>query len=519
MGGLKVNNGGTLAPGNSIGTFTVNGPFVLNPGAVFEVDVNAKGKSDKVIVTSPTIDLTRSTLRVLAAIGNYQPTTEYVIIDNETNSVPGGEFKKVTTNLAFLTPSVENVVMIDNTVDVVLTLTRTSAFASVAQTRNHRVVAGALDQFPTGHPLFLAVLNQTAAGAQQAFEVLSGETHATVAGVLADDSRYVREAVLGRLMQASHTSGSETQMALAAGGPQVASLDSQAYALGYNGKSLVEPERAPLAFWTRAFGAWGDFNGDGNAASANRDLGGFISGMDAQVSGSWRVGLATGASFSNVDVDARYSAADIETYHLGGYLGGMTGAFALRGGGMWAWSNIDTSRAVMFPGFFERQKSSYDADTGQLFGEVAYPARMWGMALEPFAGLAYVSVDADNFHERGGSFSALRGRGTDENVGYTTVGLRAGQTVHWQSLVVTPHISAAWQHAFDDVAPDAALAFASTGIGIAVYGVPLTEDSALLDAGLDFALGPRTTAGVSYTGQFGNGISDNGVKGRFTWLF
>ena len=50
---------------------------------------------------------------------------------------------------------------------------------------------------------------------------------------------------------------------------------------------------------------------------------------------------------------------------LGGYLGGMAGAFALRGGGMWAWSDIDTSRAVVFPGFFERQKASYDADTGQ----------------------------------------------------------------------------------------------------------------------------------------------------------
>lgn len=49
--------------------------------------------------------------------------------------------------------------------------------------------------------------------------------------------------------------------------------------------------------------------------------------------------------------------------------------------------------------------------------------------------------------------------------------------------------------------------------------MPLAEDSALIGAGLDLALGERTTAGVSYTGQFGDGVSDNGVKGRFTWLF
>ena len=67
--------------------------------------------------------------------------------------------------------------------------------------------------------------------------------------------------------------------------------------------------------------------------------------------------------------------------------------------------------------------------------------------------------------------------------------------------------------------PGAALAFASTGIGFGIEGVPLAQDSALIGAGLDLALGERTTAGVSYTGQFGDGVADNGVKGRFTWLF
>ena len=71
----------------------------------------------------------------------------------------------------------------------------------------------------------------------------------------------------------------------------------------------------------------------------------------------------------------------------------------------------------------------------------------------------------------------------------------------------------------DDVTPGASLAFASTGIGFAITGVPLAEDSALIDAGLDLALGPNTTAGVSYSGRFGDGVQDNAVKGRFAWLF
>ena len=91
--------------------------------------------------------------------------------------------------------------------------------------------------------------------------------------------------------------------------------------------------------------------------------------------------------------------------------------------------------------------------------------------------------------------------------------------MHWGATLVTPHVSAAWQHAFDDVTPGAALAFATTGIGFDVTGVPLAEDSALIDAGLDVAVGQNANAGVSYSGQFGDGVQDNAVKGRFTLLF
>jgi hypothetical protein len=128
----------------------------------------------------------------------------------------------------------------------------------------------------------------------------------------------------------------------------------------------------------------------------------------------------------------------------------MAGPVALRGGGAWSWNEVDTSRAVIFPGFFEREKTSYDADTGQIFGEVAYPIVRGRTALEPFAGLAYVSIDPDTFRENG-ALAGLRGSGDDLDVGYSTLGLRAAATMAWNSVTVTPHVSAAWQHAFDDV--------------------------------------------------------------------
>lgn len=63
------------------------------------------------------------------------------------------------------------------------------------------------------------------------------------------------------------------------------------------------------------------------------------------------------------------------------------------------------------------------------------------------------------------------------------------------------------------------LTFRSKSGGLFAWRSPLSGISARINAGLDFALEENTTAGVSYTGRFGDGVSDNGVKGRFTWLF
>lgn len=541
--GELISNGGTISLGNSIGTMIINGDLTLHSGSIYEVEVNAAGQNDKAIVNG-TVNLTGATLRVLAQKGSYKTRTRYTIIENDGSDAVIGKFGSIVTNYAFLTPSV--VYNGGDGNDVELTLLRTVvpttgggsgggsgggtggnggtsgvtylSFCSVADTKNQCDVAEALDQLPTDNPLFLSVLTQTEEGARQAFDSLSGEVHATVAGTLVDDSRYAREAVLGRLMQARHRGS-----ALAASGPQVASYDGGAMPLGdgslYPDGALVSPAPQPLAFWTQAFGAWGDFSGNKNAASADRDLGGFISGMDASVGDTWRVGVATGASFSDVNVKDRYSSANVSTYHLGGYVGGDVDGFALRGGGLWAWSEIETSRAVVFPNFFERQRANYDATTGQLFGEVAYPTQAGGLDLEPYAGLAFVSVDTDRFKERGGPQASLQGVNLNQDVGYTTVGLRLAKTMMWGDMVVTPHVEAAWLHAFNDVTPGASLAFAATGTEFSVTGVPLAEDSALLDAGLDFALSDRLSAGVSYSGQYADEISDNAVKGRMTLLF
>ncbi len=173
---------------------------------------------------------------------------------------------------------------------------------------------------------------------------------------------------------------------------------------------------------------------------------------------------------------------------------------------------------MIFPGFYEREKANYASNTGQIFGEVAYPVLTQGVAYEPFIGLAYVHVGSGSFNEDGG-IAALDAGTNDQNVGFSTLGVRLGTGYRWLGVWTTPHASLAWQAAFGGVTPQQSYAFASTGIGFEIGGVPLARNSALLDAGVDFAVAPNATLGLSYAGQLANSVQDNGVRGRFNWKF
>src|SRR5262249_39101904 len=151
---------------------------------------------------------------------------------------------------------------------------------------------------------------------------------------------------------------------------------------------------------------------------------------------------------------------NIDSYHFLGYLGGQVGAFALRGGAGWTWSNVDTTRTIAFPGFREQARANYDGSTGQVFGELALPLHGGATAWEPFARLAYVHIDIDGFTERGGA-AALTSSGDSNDVGYSDLGVRVATTTRFAGIVLTPHASVAWQHAIGDIDTDKTLAFAS----------------------------------------------------------
>ena len=493
--GATTIGAGTLSPGNSIGTITVQGNLVLSAASTYLVEI-APTSADRTDVTGAA--QLAGALRVVAAPGTYAPGTTYTIL-TATGGI-AGTFDSVTSNLtssAFMTPTVSY-----NADHVFFTLARTASFASVGWTRNQIATGTGVDSLGFGNPIFNTVLYGTAAQARQAFDALSGELHASTAGVLVDESRDLRDAVLGRLRRASFDN--------APGG--TASRAARPAAL-----AGTETHASGLAFWAQGFGARGRIDGDGNAATVGRRHAGAVAGFDGAVD-DWRFGFAAGYSDSAVGVDARASSASVDSGHAALYGAGSAGAWNMRAGMAYSYHQIDTTRTVAFPGFVERTTAAYHGGTTQVFGEIGYGVGFGPVALEPFAGAAWVQARTSGFTEKGG-VAALTGARNREEAGFATLGGRLATSVAVGGMMLAPRLSAAWQHVLGDVTPVTTLSFASGGTAFEIAGAPLARNSALLEAGADLYLNAQTTLGILYQGQIARNAEDHAVRGRLAVRF
>jgi outer membrane autotransporter protein len=516
--------GGTVAP---VGTLSIQGNYTQT-GGLLQFQLAPAGANGKLAVTNTATLGGTSTLGVTVMPGLYGLSTPYALLTAGAISGQFAQFISVSPSSAFLSLSGP----IYNPTSVDVTVTRTPFGALAGLTANQRAVGNALE---TGYsttltgPAATLYTKLLTTGTPDALSQLSGEVHGSVQTTMIDDSRYIRQAVLGRLRQAPYAGGTGAIAALGSGGPTLAYGEPATdAALAYAAKKPSFPIKAPplaapaetpdLTFWAQGVGAWGKIDSDGNAADVSRNLSGVFTGFDRRF-GDWRAGLAAGYSNSSVSVSARASSANIDTAYVAAYAGTSFWAWNFRSGATFAWNTIGTSRAIAFPGFFEQATTRYGAGEAQVFGELGYGLTFGAIAAEPFVGLAWVHLDTDSFTETGG-VSALIGTGHKEDVGYSTLGARVATYYLLQNgMALIPRASVAWQHAFGDVTPTAALSFQSIGSGFNILGVPIARDAALVEAGGDLQLTAQAKIGVSYAGQLANTAHDHSVRGNFTWRF
>ncbi|MGP1114814.1 autotransporter outer membrane beta-barrel domain-containing protein, partial [Serratia sp. CY54717] len=420
VGSLTARRGGTVAPGNSIGTLNVAGNVSFEPGSRYAVEVGPNGQSDRIQSSG------------VATIGGGEvavtlENSSNLLTQSEVRSLLGqqyniltaqqgvsGQFDAVAPNYLFLGTGLSY-----QPNGVTLSVGRNgTSFASVAQTPNERAVAAAADALAAGNPVYESILNSGTAGeARQAFRQLSGQIHADIASALVNDSRYLREALNGRLRQAE----------------------------GLASSSAIKADEDGA--WAQLLGAWDHASGDANATGYQASTYGVLVGLDSAAAADWRLGVATG--YTRTSLHGGYgSKADSDNYHLAAYGDKQFGALALRGGAGYTWHRIDTKRSVNYGMQSDRDTAKYSARTEQLFAEAGYSVQGEWLNLEPFVNLAYVNFENNGIAESGGA-AALRGDKQHTDATVSTLGLRADTA--WQvspGTTVALRSELGWQHQY-----------------------------------------------------------------------
>ena len=513
VGGVDAASGGTVAPGNSIGTLSVSGAVSFASGSVYEVEANATS-SDKIEATGAAT-LTGGTVSLIPYQGALlRAGTTYTILSAAGGVTGAFDSISFSEALLFLTPRLSY-----DATNVYASVVRNgTSFASVAASGNQANAAAAIESLGAGSTLYDAVAIQSdAATTRQAFQSLTGEIHANVKASILEDQAAFGRILSGRLAQAS-----DNQTGLAA--PVTAKAtprDQMVYGDKIANAAAASSAKLDPTLWGQGFGGWGQRDGDANAAGFKHQDKGLMTGVDWMLGDKWRVGLAFGYDRADYDQDDKTGAkGTVDRYNLSAYGGRSWGKLSLRTGLTYAYSDIDTKRSVSFPYFSDNMRASYNAHSVSGFAETAYAFGDKDSKAEPFANLAWGYVNVPGFTEQGGA-AALKADDSSETLGSTTLGARVRQVL---PFLDTPKnkaafmASAGWLHTIGNVSPDTSLRFAG-GSSFKTQAAPLARDAAVLGAGVDYLIGQQTTLGIAYTGQLGEHADTQAVRGNVSWRF
>lgn len=486
---------GALAPGNSIGTLTINGNLTQTGGR-YVVEANAQGQSDRVNVLG-TATISGASVQVVAASGSYAASTTYTIL-NATGGVTG-TYAGVTSNFAFLTPSLSY-----DANNVFLTLLlQNNAFGNFSgNTPNERSVGNALDRSYAGATGdFATVLGALSGLSTQlgpwALNQISGQPYADFGTMNVQGASLLMNAV-GR------------QMALARSG--VGGGQRQALAQACEIEACDGP--SPFGAWMSALGGVGSVSGDGNSSALTYNVGGTAVGVDYRFDPRWLVGLSTGYTTGTQWVDSFMGRGWSDTVSIMGYASFTPGDFYVDGLAGFAYSDNHGTRQITIPGLQPRIANGR-AGASEFFGQVegGYKLGLYAPAqatLTPFGRFQVTTVNQAGLSEWGADSLSLNVAQQTTNSLRTTFGAEVnGALGLGHSRAIDLDFRLGWLHEYADTARPITAAFAGApSSSFTVYGATPQRDAGVIGFSAGTMIADATQVYLRYDGELGSG-SDN----------
>ncbi|WP_315984991.1 autotransporter domain-containing protein [Pseudomonas fluorescens] len=511
---------GSMEVGPDMGAPSVVNDLRFSKGATLVYGIDAK-KGSATIKVGGTATLDNAILKIAAVPGEYIDTSSHIVIDADKVE---GEFGKIVNDLAFMSASVDYT----TGKQVGLTYTRNNVpLEQAATTENGQALATSI-LAPAPEPIITATAPQPPAIEPRPHHVTSKPAEpakiASATPTPGNQPAPKPNAAINALLGSSLVTAADALDQLS--GHDTAELGNATLSsvgpistgiLAAIGQNTSQGAHGNGQVWVQAIGNSGRIGKHLNDYALKHSTTGLLLGTDWTINPTWRLGII-GAK-SETRLDGHRFDGRLDSWHVGAYALRQDGPLALRLGAVYGDHDGSTKRHVAFNGFSDRLKGRYGANTQQVFGQVGYNLDVGHFDIEPYVQLGYQRYQRDRFTEKGGD-AALRLESQTQDHYTSELGLHLVRPfVLDQGARLTPRLNVGWKHLYGDVRGSSRQRLVGGGKTYTVEGIELDRDSLLLEAGLDLAVSPRHTLGVSYKGETGQDNRNGALMGQWRMMF
>ena len=239
------------------------------------------------------------------------------------------------------------------------------------------------------------------------------------------------------------------------------------------------------SLWGRGIGLWADQDAADGYLGRGQTTGGAALGADYVINHWLVLGLATGATRTDISWSRGNYDGDIDAVHTGLYAqAGFEGFFA-RLLASYARLKNSATRPVPLEGYNVTARADFDADLYGAGMAVGYQARYEQWLLEPLASLDYQHLKEEGFSEGGAGFLDLDVADRDADSLLFNLGVRATRLIRAGDWEMLPRLGIAWQHQLGGDRPSLDANFAGYGSApFTVNGADFVGDAAVAEFGL-----------------------------------
>jgi outer membrane autotransporter protein len=503
-----VESHGTIAPGLSAGTLTIDGDLLLGSGSLLNLEITPTA-SDLLHVTGATT-ISEGSLHVAIADGYYTSGQQFTLLSSDGGLT--GDYQTITIDnqSSFLQFSVTNtdtatVGAFGGSVSVVRLPYSIAATSRNSFGASLGLTGATLVATPAMQSVLAKIDFMTLAEAEQGMRQMSPEPYSALVETSFAAMRLFSDTIRERAY--ATRGGGESVLAMVPGGEMSRMTELASREIGSDAPTGITAKSGTaggLGLFVKPVGQYVNFDSAKNRTGFQSWQYGMVAGGDLAVNDNLLAGFQVGYVHS----DLSFSDTATSTGRSDTFLGGLYASYA--SGGFYAdglvqagaaWNRL--VRKIEFGSISSQPEGTY---VSFLFGGSLTTGYDWTFGkfkAGPVATLDYGYVAVPGFSETGDAELGLTVRAFSGNSLKSGLGAKvSGTFTAGEKTTISPDVSLRWGHEFLDDSQNVKARFngSPTSSFSAKTGEP-ARDNLLVDAGVSLGVSDSTKLYLRYSGQ------------------